>query len=455
MRVRRITTASWLAVIAATVVMLWGPSVAHARRLCVKWEIRTEDSGTPVLFGPNAGDTEDKYSGADSGAFASALGVRVKISRPGWVKTYDTEPSTGCITWNDDNAYSGEYSVRVYGYQTDANDNFVRIHDGSNDKCWSQADGRWPTQSYLVEEYTPSGGTDRLDVGDEIARWTTQAMLGYSLFRYHDDVHDKAFHVGFDDSENCGSSAHYGFSNQYITQGRHCLQISDCDDDNDRRWKFIISHEFGHALAALHYGDRSSAVDGSEPNVNTKWVGLTDHAICDYYDGYTINSVEWNSLGFREGMAHFISGRVYNDRVLNGSTGRYEGAFNWMGGGLNPKTQDLQRPKNGSMSTSESLYEDYCCASFGGTCISNSGTIGDWHRFFWDFYTNQGFLGFCTTMPTKKNMLWLYSRTRLQSGLTKSNYFSKMETAVEQMNLPSCLETTMFDIYASNNGIDH
>lgn len=440
-----------LSSLVAGLVLFGGTSEAHARRLCVKWEIRTEDSGGAVPNGPNAGDTEDKYSGADGGANASALGVRVRISRPGWAQTYNTEPSTGCITWNEDNGYSGNYDVRVYGYQTDANDNYVRIHTGSNSTCSSYPGS---TYSYLVTDYDPSSGTDTMRVGDEIARWTTQAMMGYSLYRYHDGIYGKDFHVAFDTRSSCGSSAHYGSSNSYITQGRHCLRVSDCSSDNDRRWKFIIAHEFGHALAAIHYGDKDGASNGGEPGSDTGWSASTTGSGCSG-GTYSIGTVEWSSIAFREGFAHFIAGRVFNDRILDGSTGYHEGAFNWQGGGSGSTAEDLQRPNKGSLSASQSRYDDYCCTA-NGSCGSGTGAgiIGDWHRFLWDFYTNQGFLGACTTMPTKLNMLWLYTRTRLLGGLTRSNYFSKMQQGVEDMNLPSCLETGMFNAYADLNGID-
>lgn len=421
---------------------------AHAERLCVKWEIRTEDSGMGIQAGPNAGGTEDKYPGANAGATASALGVRVRISRPGWAQTYDTAPGSGCVDWSD-SSWSGDYDVRVYGYQTDANDNVVRIHDSQSDSC-AVAPGA--TYSLLIQDYTPSGGTDVMKVGDEIGRWTTQAMLGYGLYRYHDGVHDKTIHAGFDEGNSngqCNSSAHDGTLNSFITSGRHCVQYSDCAADDDRRKKFLVGHEFGHALTALHYGDKAGATNGDEPGADSGWLGITDDNSCANSSVYDITDVEWSSIAFREGFAHFVSAKIFNDREKSASTGLYEGAFHWGGS----HSQDLQRPNRGQVSASDNRYDDLCCASTSG-CGTGTGVIGDWMRFLWDWYTNEGFLGSCTQQPTKLNMLWLYTRTRQEGGLLRNNYFQKLQDGADAMNLPTCLEDGMLDIHAALNGVD-
>ncbi len=53
-------------------------------------------------------------------------------------------------------------------------------------------------------------------------------------------------------------------------------------------------------------------------------------------------------------------------------------------------------------------------------------------------------------------MLALYSETRLNGGLTKDNYFTKMKAAAkENASLPTCLKEGRFASYASWNGIDN
>lgn len=71
-------------------------------------------------------------------------------------------------------------------------------------------------------------------------------------------------------------------------------------------------------------------------------------------------------------------------------------------------------------------------------------------RFFWDWYTNVS--GSCSTQPDGDDMLDLYMYTRLEGGLQKDNFFSKMDAGVQNINLPSCLINGRFDEYAVWNG---
>ena len=418
------------------------PARAATFRTCIKWEIQTADSGRQIPYGPNAGGTEDRYRTADQGVIASAVGVRIRIQGPGFDQTFDTEPNTGCVTWSDTDGKT--YSVRVYAYQTDSAGNYVRMHTHTTN-CTSYPGS---TYSALLTGYNPTaGGTNDLYVGDYLPYWTGQAMVGYGLYRYHGPLQNKAIHVSRDTVE-CKDSAHYGNSNSYITSGRHCIRLSDCRSRQWIRMKFVANHELGHALAALWYGSHSGASNGGEPNALPTWSGSTDDAQrCNVYSGYTIYSVEYNSIGFREGFAHFYSARVFNDKDA-------EGAFNWLNYEMTSDSDaanDLERYAGGSGSNSGGDLENLCCSQ--SPCRVGNGIIGDWMRFFWDWYTNVS--RSCPYQPDGDDMLELYAHTRLQGGLQKDNYFGKMRSAAQGLALPACLKGARFDAYAAHNGIDN
>ncbi|RMG98068.1 MAG: hypothetical protein D6705_07060 [Deltaproteobacteria bacterium] len=407
-------------------------------RTCIKWEVQTADSGRQIPYGPNAGATEDRYPTADQGVIASAVGVRIRIQGSGFDQTFDTEPNTGCVTWSDTDGKT--YSVRVYAYQTDAAGNYVRMHTHTTN-CSSYPGS---TYSALLTGYNPTaGGTNYLYVGDYVPYWTGQAMVGYGLYRYHGPLQNKAIHVSRDTASDCYDSAHYGNSNGYITSGRHCIRLSDCGTKQRINMKFVANHELGHAMAALHYGSKSGASNGGEPNADPSWSGPVDQNRClNGGSGYDITDVEYNSIGFREGFAHFYSARVFNDKST-------EGAFNWMNHPWG--AQDLERYDWGQGTSSGGELENICCNA--SPCRTGNGIIGDWLRFFWDWYTNQSTS--CPYQPDGDDMLELYAQTRLEGNLQKNNYFGKMQDGAQNLPLPACLKGARFDAYAAHNGIDN
>jgi hypothetical protein len=146
--------------------------------------------------------------------------------------------------------------------------------------------------------------------------------------------------------------------------------------------------------------------------------------------------------GFREGFAHFIAARIWNDKSA-------EGAFRWLEG----TTYDLERWDFGAGTASGGRLENTCCVGAGCTASwDNAGTNEDWLHFLWDFYTNVSET--CPQQPDASDLLDIYKKTRLNGGLTSSNYFSKMKTAAGQIGLPACL-VDRFDAYATFNGIDN
>lgn len=423
------------------------PAAVHSYKTYIKFQIRTVDSSIGIPNGANAGGTEDHYLGANDDISVIARGVRVKVSRGAWEQTFDADPTDGSFNWSH-TATSG-FSIRVYGYATDSADNFIRIHNSPN--SFSSYPGQ--TYSILLTNVSPTaGGSNTYHVGSYNSKWTAMATLAFGLFRYHDGLSDKAFHVGIDDTQAAGASAHYGQSNSDITEGRHYIKLGNGNVNSDgdpstpsTKYKFIVTHELGHAIAAIYYGDHDDAVDGSEPNVNLSHFILPD-ACFDLnvpVSSYSIATKEWNSVGFREGFAHFISAKIWNNKET-------EGTFTWFA-----QAHDLERYNFGASNNAGGRLENQCCV--GGGCVevwAGAGTNEDWVRFLWDWYTNVS--DSCPDRPAKLDMLKLYRQTRLNGGLTMNNYFQKMQAAADDLtHLDDCLRTDRFNAYADHNGINN
>ncbi len=411
------------------------PNLLHNYRTCIRWEVQTVDSGLGIANGPNAGGTEDQYVSCNAGCTVIARGVRVQVAKSGVAQVFDADPTTGCFDWT--HTSTSGFDLRVYGFATDSGGNQVRIHNGGD----STTGYPGSTYSILLTNVTPTpNGTDTYEVGNYDRKWTAMAVLGFAFYRYHSGLSDVLVHAAMDDSECWDSSAHYGSSNASITEGKHYLRIGNCADGTpSTRRKFAITHELGHALAALYYGAQANAVDGGEPGVSSGHdVGPS---ACTIGSSYSIDSKEWNSIGFREGFAHFVAARVWNDK-------HPEGAFRW-----SSTTHDLERWGQGAGSASGGRLENQCCVSNCGNSRTDAGTIEDWMRFFWDFYNNVS--DSCPQQPDGLDMFKLYAQTRLNGGLSASNYYDKMRAAAQDIGLPACLSGARFDSYAAHNGIDN
>jgi len=438
--------------LASALVLYFYNSQAHAANYttCIRWEVQTIDSGNTVAAGPAAGVTEDYWTNADSQIWTQASGVRVKISRGTWETTLDAN-SIGCVSWSSSDT-SG-FSVRVYGYSTDAHDNFVRIHNSTSTTCPSYPGG---TYSMLVTNYTPTpSSSDYLTVGSGDRKWTAMAALAFGLSRVHDGLYNKAIHAGLKTgttSGDCGgSTAHAGSLNGEITNDRHCLIIGACDPSAgtpQAQSKFVVAHELGHALGALYYGGYASAVDGDEPGISYAGSNPTmsnPNTVCtDSGNFYEFGSREWNSVGFREGWAHFISASVWNSKAQ-------QCAYTWTG---THSCEHWSGATNGGGITSGGRLENWCCPSGAcGSSLAGFATNLDWLNFFWEWYTQS--VASCPYSPDMEDMMQVYANTRINGGLNASNYFTKMRTGASWLPLNSCLTGARFDFYASWHGIDN
>ena len=427
------TLSFWLAALLTLPLLYTAQANAGNYKTCLKIQIKTVDSGKGIKNGPNAGGTEDYYVNANAGEEVIARGIRVLMSRGTWSKFYDTVPSTGCFNWSH-SATSG-FTLRAYMYAKDTAGNYLRLHDSPY--SFTSYPGKTLYTNYT--NITPTnGGTNTYIIGVNDQRWTAMATLAFGLYRFHPGLSNKAIHVGLDPDSCDAASAHYGNgeSNGYITKGRHYLVLGNCalGGTAQTKRKFVVTHELGHALAALYYGSQAGAVDGPEPNVDD--FSHPAQGKCDQGgDFYSIRSIEWNSVGFREGFAHFIAAAIWN----NPST---EGAFS-----LFEVAQDLERYNYGLGTNSGGRLVNEC-----GRPLTDAGTNEDWLRFFWDWYTNVS--ATCPQRPTPLDMMRLYARVRLNGGLTSTNYFDKMRAAAADLTqLPLCLRTDRFDEYAVYNGI--
>jgi hypothetical protein len=409
-------------------------------RTCVQFRSQTLDSGIPIANGPNIGGLEDYRANWNDGLDVPAYGVRVKLKLGDWEQTFDTEPSTGCFNWL--HVGQGPYLMTVYAYATNAMNTFARVHNAPDDFS------PYPGKTYrLTTYYKPVlGQTTNVAVGSYDSEWTTMATLAFSLLRLNIGSGNKEFHVAMDNVEKSWSSAHWGESNQFITEGRHYVKIDNYDAESSKlqsQRKFLVGHELGHAFAALFYGSHPDAVNGWEPGGSDLHSVTPSDDSCGMGESYSIRTKEWNSLGFREGFAHFVSAIVWNNH-------HREGSFHWLG-----SHHDLERYSDGVGTNSGGRLENVCCVG-ANPCVEswkNATTIEDWMLFFWDWYTNDETR--CSVHPTRTDMMRLYRDTRLQPGLNDTNYFSAMQTAVQGMNVAPCLKGWAFDFHASWNGIHH
>lgn len=168
----------------------------------------------------------------------------------------------------------------------------------------------------------------------------------------------------------------------------------------------------------------------------------------DVEDSYAINSQEWNSVAYREGFAHFVSARVWNNKSPRGS-------FRW----LNNKTYDLERygPSydGSSANGAGGLLENVC----DGT-LTGAGTAEDVLRFLWDFYNaDSGLYCVGNEQPSAWDIARVYVRARVDGGLLKSNYATKMETAAQNIGIYNCLADSgsndEYNYYQEHNGVEH
>lgn len=417
--------------------------------ICAVGQVTTIDSGRTIPNGPNAGDTEDFWANADSTINVPAAGIYISYE---WLNGSQGgggggfANSSGCMTLSE--TASTVTEVRIYSMSNAGNT--VRVHN--NPGSFATTPGSLYSYVYVNQNYQDNQ-TYTYTVGSGIAKWTTFFVASFMSEAFDTNVLGKSIHVGIDEAAcpQSNTSAHYGGSvpnrsNGQITSGRHFLSTGNCATSPHSRQKFLISHEMGHALAALFYGAASGAVDGDEPN-STDYTNDSDPSrapnatACQSSSPYTINTKEWNSVTFREGYAHWAAASSWSTPIA-------EGAFTWF-----QSSEDLERYGQGSGMFTGGQLENVCCTSGCTTSWDSAATNGDWLRFLWDFDTATN----CASNPNQYTLLKIYRQTRLNGSLTLGNYYTRSRAAMAGLYSGStydCLRAS-WDTWAAWNGIDH
>lgn len=441
---------------------------AHASyTVCAVGSIRTTDSGNPIPSGPNAGDTEDYWQNGDTTLSKAIHGLRIGVYRPGSGNEYRSTGSDGCADFAG-SASSGS-TVTFYS-NTLAQSTGLVVHDGPYD--YSFGGSTW-SYRYTNQNLQNNSTYTYTNIGSGLAKWTALFTANFGLRRFDNALNVVSnwtyIYLGMDESCTTGptgsdkqASAHYGGSvpdrsNGQITSGRHYLSLANCTTGGQySRQKFIVSHEVGHAVAALYYGALSGATNGDEPNSADYSKDRVDGESGSCRDGitpdsYTINSKEWNSVGFREGFAHWIAASSWSSKNDSGAAGGsgtgQEGSFSWFGGS-GASTDDLERYNLGNGTGSGGHLENICTSGWAAGWDSAS-TNGDWLRFLWDVFTDDT----CGSSPTKNNLLDVYAVTRLNGNLTKGNYYTRAEQAANGL-WNNCAEGR-FAHWSAWNGVDN
>ncbi len=368
----------------AALLLLLIPSLSQAasRELCIKIDVLTDDSGNGEDFWTNAN------SGVDNTGYP-ARGVRIELKKNNGtgasIGTWDTDPTTGCATPSNSTPPNadGPYQVIVYGYATDSGGNHVRIHDGG-----TATDHHYPgaTISYgFINVFLVGGTLDLKVLAHPDERWTTFASAAETLFRYHDGLAGKTTSIGFDTASGCSSSSSWGNSNGFIQTGAGyaLVKISRCGSENQTKSKFLVSHEVGHTIGRHRYGYNGN---------DMKRDNYVNSNPCTSTGDYSMGSAEYNSIGFTEGYAWFVSGAVWNTKAASGIITR------------NGTVWDLANGPNG----------DAAGGRISNVCTSDRNTEGvstnhDWMRFFWDFFNDSN----CTFgTPSQFYMQEVYKWTR-------------------------------------------
>lgn len=406
--------------------------------ICIKADVQTTDSGSTAN-----GIDEDYWPGANDPVeyLVVGRGFRVRVRQGAWVQDFDSDPATGCFSFNRTSATG--FDIRVYGFATDSAGNSVRIHDAQT------ATGSWypgSTYSALWQGQTLSTASSNVYVLDGRAsdRWTTIAAAAFGLYRYHNGNSGKTISIGFDEGDCNDSGSINGNAENYIeSNDAHLIRIGRCaSTSSDAREKMLVTHEQGHAMLRMYYGfdgdDAPRNDDYSPPNTITT-TDPPQGSDCWNVSSYDMNSLEWNSQAFKEAFADFYSARIWNAKDDRGTYNYRSTAY------------DLETWDNvGDTSSSGGFTGNWCGSSANGVT-----TKGDMLRFLWDFFTVAG----CAAQPNELDMMEVYRMVRENHRdgtfpLTNSNYDLALEFAIENSvaGLSGC-EQSAYDAYAGWNGI--
>ncbi len=428
-----------------------GGIVSGGRRICVKWEIGLTDKGKVIQAGDGTWIREDYWSGgtgAPGGTVVSpgaappdmivtARGVHVTLVQGGWQQDFDADPATGCFTFVKEDA--GPTVMYVWAQATDADDNVVSA---------VLPIGDFELPFVFAEEIDPPPANQQRTyyVGDYTSRATMAAVGAFASYRAHFGLSGKQIRIREDGTCSSpganNSSAHFDPAPQY-SQGIARIRIHTgqgtcsggncdctgaecaCDAGDHRRRKFLVTHEMGHAWMLLGTG-----LDSFEPDVA---LSLDDPLETECADGagYSIDSLEWNALGAREGMAHFYGTEVFNHH------GSGTAVFTWFGTPFDVEFNDPA--EQGGRLFNVCTTPRRC----------GKATILDWLRHYWDWHTPFE----AGEKPSISTMRAVYAEAIQHGGLTRDSYYLQFRDAMEVV-VASAAQEEAWDTFANWNGAD-
>lgn len=413
-------------------------AMAYDYQTCIKWDIQTIDSGRQLGWGPNLNLTEDKYISCDGGCQVVARGARVRVSKGSWSQVYYTDASTGCFDWS--HSSTSGFTVSVGSEAKNSHNTTVRVHNGSTTNFSTTPGISYGFALYNVRPSRWSRNTYVVGTNSQIA--TLSALAAYTIYRVNIGNYNKTIHIARDTSECWSSSSAYGTntgSTQQVTSGRHYVRIGSCAVGSpSARRKFVVSHELGHALLRLYTNK-----NGNEPNQDSSH--NVSPNTCEFGGtSYNIDSKEWNSKGFKEGFAHLLSAKTWNNR-------HQLGVFTWSG-----TPHSLERyldPANPGQTSSGGRLENICCTGAGcASSYQDAATISDWMRFLWDVYSEDNM---CSERWDLSDMFRLYDQFRDRGGASSTNYYEVAKVSATEIGLSTCAGSTLFTSRAAWNGVDN
>lgn len=399
--------------------------------LCIKWEIGLTDAGATVVTGNGTKIVEDYWNGlgslkgnnvlqaagvkpATGNMTVTAHGVRVRFDQGAVSQEYDTNPLTGCIALVP---APGPFTLTVYGEHRDARGNRILYRPFGQRQAW------------VVELDPPRGKTRAISVGDFSAESTVSAVTGFAMYRTSAGVENRT--ILMTDSATCTtpggneSSAHFDFSQlpAVALLRIHNASIPGCDPNDHRRRKFTISHEMGHAWMLLR-----SAI--AEPNADANFTS-PDESVCGSGASYGIGSVEYSSIGAREGTAHAYAAMVWND------PNEKDGVFTWFG-----QTFDVEA--NAPDLDGGRLFNNCTTSNLCGVT-----TNLDWLRFWWDWVTPY----VPGDKPTLNTVAKVYERAIKSGPITREGYYSRFRSVMLTEVTDPAWQSS-WDAEAITNGVD-
>jgi hypothetical protein len=394
----------------------------YLHNLCVRINVTTFDSGNAN----SQGIIEDHWPNANDGIQVPALGMTVFIN----LAPFTTDRSTGCVAFTT-TSHIFTATVTAYAQFTSSNGSYVRLHDGPSN---SEASHPGSTYAYSVADVEfYSSFPAYVDVAPATEsgerRWSGAAAFMKSLMRYDDGLPaNTEIHVSPNGSCTTGNQ---NYANDVVNNESYIRMEGSSCFGSDLQSKFNVAHEYGHALGSQHANLAGVSPSGDDHNASPfgscSFVGTGSN--------YGTDSKEWSSISVREGWAHFVSGRVWNDKDTSGTL-RWE------------NTNNLDRWNTNNLV--RGLLKNDCCPGNPGmgcqASLDGAGTIGDWMRAFWDLHTQS-----CAGAPDKLGMTDLYSEIVNSAGLANDNFWTKSVTAVGNL-FPSC--ETDWELIGCHNGTD-